>query len=198
MEEEEEEEGNGEQLGRSGPFEGRGSLSVSRIGSSESLTAPATSFATSTPIKQNKENSGAAVFHLSPTCLSPAVTETKRLCLKDSMHEVRREGQRERGRGGREGREMREGGREGGKEGEKGGEGGSEGGREGGRKGGKARQKGGRKGKEGKREGRQKGGREGREGKREGQGKRDRERKRQRLQHFSSCLLPLPQTSSGI
>ena len=76
MEEEEEEEGNGAQLGRSGPFEGRGSLSVSSIASSESLTAPATSFATSTPIKQNKENSGVVGFHLSPTCLSPAATET--------------------------------------------------------------------------------------------------------------------------
>ena len=135
MEEEEEEEGNGEQLGRSGPFEGRGSLSVWSIASSESLTAPATSFATSTPIKQNKENSGAAGFHLSPTCLSPAATETKRLCLRDSTYEVRREGQREGGtEGGREGREGGREEREGGKGGEVGREGGKKGerGREGG------------------------------------------------------------------
>ena len=129
-EEKEEEEGNGEQLGRSGPFEGRGSLSVSSIASLESLMAPATSFATSTPIKQNKENSGAVGFHLSPTCLSPAAAETKRLCLRDSMYEVRREGGREE-KGGRDGE--REGGRE---------EGRKEG-REGGR-GGKGRRKGGR------------------------------------------------------
>ena len=145
MEEEEEEEGNGEQLGRSGAFEGRGSLSVSSIASSESLTAPATSFATSTPIKQNKENSGAVGFHLSPTCLSPAAAETKRLCLRDSTYEVRREG-------GKKGGKKREGGREGRKEG---------------------RQKGGRRG-----------GKEGGRGKKTG-----RERERQRLQHFSSCLL---------
>ena len=136
-EEEEVEEGNGEQLGRSGPFEGRGSLSVWSIASSESLTAPATSFATSTPIKQNKENSGAAGFHLSPTCLSPAVTETKRLSLKHSTYEVRREGQREGGRegrggeGGKKGEGEREGEREGKAEGREGGEGG-EGGKEGG------------------------------------------------------------------
>ena len=189
-EEEEEEEGNGEQLGRNGPFEGRGSLSVWSIALSESLMAPATSFATSTLIKQNKENSGAAGFHLSPTCLSLAATKTKRLCWRDRTYEVRREGQRE---GGREGREEGKGG-EGGREGRGGGKEGREG-REGGRGGG-----GGGGGGEGGRErgkARQKGGREGKEGKREGQGKRDRERERQRLQHFSSCLLPLPQTSSG-
>ena len=203
--EEKEEEGNGEQLGRSGPFEGRGSLSVSNIASSESLTAPATGFATSTPIKQNKENSGAVGFHLSPTCLSLAATETKRLCLRDSTYEVRREGRREGGRGGREGRE---GGREGGrKEGREGGREGREGGREG-REGGEGGREGGREGREGKEGGKGGEGREGvreggREGKREGRQKggrdreRHRERERQRLQHFSSCLLPLPQTSSG-
>ena len=95
MEEKEEEEdegegGNGEQLGRGGPFEGRGSLFVWNIASSERLTAPATSFATSTLIKQNKENSGAAGFCLLPTCLSPAATETKILCLRDNTYEVRR------------------------------------------------------------------------------------------------------------
>ena len=147
-EKEEEEEGNGEQLGRSGPFEGRGSLSVWSIASSESLTAPATSFATSTLIKQNKENSGAAGFHLSPTCLSPTATETKRLCLRDSTYEVRREGGRKGGKGMEEGK----GGREGGN-------GGREGGREGRREGRK----------EGRKEGRQKGGRRG--GKEGGRGK---------------------------
>ena len=155
-EEEEEEEGNGEQLGRSGPFEGRGSLSVWSIASSESLTAPATSFATSTLIKQNKENSGAAGFHLSPTCLSPTATETKRLCLRDSTYEVRRERQREGGR--EEGREEN-GGREG-REGMEEGNGGREGGREG--------------RKEGRKEDRREGGEE---GKREGEGKRQGERK---------------------
>ena len=139
--EEEEEEGNGEQLGRSGPFEGRGSLSVSSIASSESLTAPATSFVTSTPIKQNKENSGAAGFHLSPTCLSPAAAETKRLCLRDSTYEVRREGQREGRKGGREG--GRKGRREGGE------------GRGGERREGKGRREGGRGGR------RERGGKEG-------------------------------------
>ena len=140
--------------------------------------------ATSTLIKQNKENSGAAGFHLSPTCLSPAATETKRLWLRDSTYEVRREGQREGGRGGREGREGREGGGKGGREGR-------EGGREGGKGGG-----GGREGRGGRELGRE-GGRGRRERGRDRERETGRERERQRLQHFSSCLLPLPQTSSG-
>ena len=185
-EEEEEEEGNGAQLGRNGPFEGRGSLSVWSIALSESLTAPATSFATSTLIKQNKENSGAAGFHLSPTCLSLAATETKRLCWRDRTYEVRREGGR---KGGREGREEGKGG-EGGREGRGGGKEGREG-REGGRGGG------GGGGREGEREGKAEG-REGGEGGKEGGTGKERQGEREtKTTTFLFMSSPLPQTSSG-